>query len=202
MGFYSLPSSIVELISELTKFPGVGEKTAMRMVMFAVRKDISFFKSLGDAFLKVYNSLKICKRCFNLAEDELCEICKDDKREEGILCVVEDVADLIAIERTGQYKGRYHVLGGLVSPMENRKLEDLKIYQLKKSVLLYKISELILAFNPSMEAEATTLYIKDFLKDTGVKITKLAHGIPIGSDIEYLDEVTMAVAIKERKEVN
>lgn len=196
-----LPNTIQRLITELTKFPGVGEKTALRMILFGLRDNLVFFKNLGESFIDVYHNIKICKRCFNIAEDELCEICKDPKREEGILCIVEDVGDLISIERTGQFRGRYHVLGGLVSPMENRRFEDLRINELKNSVLLYKITEIILALNPSMEAEATALYIKDFLKDTGVKITKLAHGIPMGSDIEYLDEVTMAVAIKERKEL-
>lgn len=196
-----LPNTIQRLITELTKFPGVGEKTALRMILFGLRDNLVFFKNLGESFIDVYHNIKICKRCFNIAEDELCEICKDPKREEGILCIVEDVGDLISIERTGQFRGRYHVLGGLVSPMENRRFEDLRINELKNSVLLYKITEIILALNPSMEAEATALYIKDFLKDTGVKITKVAHGIPMGSDIEYLDEVTMAVAIKERKEL-
>ncbi len=198
---FTLPESIQKLISELTKFPGIGDKTALRMILFALRNDLSFFKNLGEAFINVYKNIKICKRCFNIAEDDLCEICKDPKREEGILCVVEDVGDLISIERTGQFRGRYHVLGGLVSPMENRRFEDLRINELKNSVLLYKISEIILALNPSMEAEATALYIKDFLKDINLKITKIAHGIPMGSDIEYLDEVTMAVAIKERREL-
>lgn len=198
---FALPDSIQKLISELTKFPGIGEKTALRMILFGLRGDLVFFKNLGEAFISVYENIRICKRCFNIAEDELCEICKDPKREEGILCVVEDVGDLISIERTGQFRGRYHVLGGLVSPMENRRFEDLRINELKNSVLLYKITEIILALNPSMEAEATALYIKDFFKDLNIRITKIAHGIPMGSDIEYLDEVTMAVAIKERREL-
>jgi len=198
---FALPDSIQKLISELTKFPGIGEKTALRMILFGLRGDLVFFKNLGEAFISVYENIRICKRCFNIAEDELCEICKDPKREEGILCVVEDVGDLISIERTGQFSGRYHVLGGLVSPMENRRFEDLRINELKNSVLLYKITEIILALNPSMEAEATALYIKDFFKDLNIRITKIAHGIPMGSDIEYLDEVTMAVAIKERREL-
>ncbi|MCX7771237.1 MAG: recombination mediator RecR [Proteobacteria bacterium] len=201
MSKFLLPDSIFKLMNELTKFPGVGEKTALRMILFGLRNNLTFFKDLGEAFINVYQNLKICKRCFNIAEDELCEICKDPKREEGILCVVEDIGDLMSIERTGQFKGRYHVLGGLVSPMENKRVEDLKIKELKNSVLLYKITEIILALNPSMEAEVTAFYIKDFLKDTGVKITKIAYGIPMGSDIEYLDEVTMAVAIKERREI-
>lgn len=202
MALYKLPQSLEKLILELTRFPGIGEKTAIRMVLFALHDNREMLKRLGQVFLDAYNAIRFCKRCFNIAEDELCEICKDPTREEGIICVVEDIGDLISIERSGQFKGRYHVLFGLVSPMENKNFDDLTIKDLKNTILLYKITEIILALNPSMEGEATALYIKDFLKDTGVKITKLAYGIPMGSDIEYLDEVTMAVAIKDRRELD
>lgn len=197
---YSLPPAISNIVKELMKFPGIGEKSALRMVLFLLRGERELFKTLSDAFYNAYVNVKICKRCFNIAEDELCEICSDMKREEGLLCVVEDVGDLIAIEKSGNYRGRYHVLGGLVSPMENKKFEDLTINQLKNTVLSYKINEIILALNPTVEGEATGLYIKEFLKDTGVKITRIAYGIPMGSDIEYLDEFTMAIAMKGRRE--
>lgn len=199
---HSLPSSLSDLIKELMRFPGIGEKSALRMVLFLLRGNKEQFKVLGDAFYKAYENIKICKRCFNIADDDLCEICKDEKREEGVICVVEDVGDLIAIEKSGIYKGRYHVLGGLVSPMENRKFEDLTIKELKKTVLSFKIKELILALNSTVEGEATGLYLKDFLKDTGVKITRIAYGVPMGSDIEYLDEFTMAIALKGRREID
>ncbi len=198
----SLPPSLLNLVSELTRFPGVGEKSALRMVLYLLRGDRELFKAMGDAFYNAYNNIKICKRCFNVAEDELCEVCKDPKREEGVICVVEDVGDLLAIEKSGHFNGRYHVLGGLVSPMENKRFEDLTINQLKKTVLSYKITEIILALNPSVEGEATGLYIKEFLKDTGVKVTRIAYGVPMGSDIEYLDEFTMAIAVKGRKEID
>jgi len=172
------------------------------MVLFLLRGDKELFKVLGDAFYNAYENIKICKRCFNIAEDDLCEICKDVKRDDTLLCVVEDIGDLFAIEKSGNYRGRYHVLGGLVSPMENKKFEDLTINQLKNTVLSYKINEIILALNPSVEGEATGLYIKEFLKDTGVKITRIAYGIPMGSDIEYLDEFTMAIAMKGRREID
>ncbi|GAB4438959.1 MAG: recombination mediator RecR [bacterium] len=197
---YSLPPAIANIVKELMKFPGIGEKSALRMVLFLLRGERELFKTLSDAFYNAYVNVKICKRCFNIAEDELCEICSDMKREEGLLCVVEDVGDLISIEKSGNYRGRYHVLGGLVSPMENKKFEDLTINQLKNTVLSYKINEIILALNPTVEGEATGLYIKEFLKDTGVKITRIAYGIPMGSDIEYLDEFTMAIAMKGRRE--
>lgn len=196
----SLPPSLMEIVQELMRFPGIGEKSALRMVLFLLRGNKELFKTLGAAFYNAYEKIKICKRCFNISEDELCEICKDNKREDGILCVVEDIGDLIAIEKSGNFRGRYHVLGGLVSPLENRKFEDLTINYLKNAVLSYKINELILALNPTVEGEATGLYIKEFLKDTGVKITRIAYGIPMGSDIEYLDEFTMAMALKGRRE--
>jgi len=198
----SLPQSIANIVKELMRFPGIGEKSALRMVLFLLRGDKELFKVLGDAFYNAYENIKICKRCFNIAEDDLCEICKDVKRDDTLLCVVEDIGDLFAIEKSGNYRGRYHVLGGLVSPMENKKFEDLTINQLKNTVLSYKINEIILALNPSVEGEATGLYIKEFLKDTGVKITRIAYGIPMGSDIEYLDEFTMAIAMKGRHEID
>lgn len=199
---HNLPQSISNIVKELMKFPGIGEKSALRMVLFLLRGDKEMFKSLGHAFYMAYENIKICKRCFNIADDELCEICKDVKRDDSLLCVVEDIGDLIAIEKSGNYKGRYHVLGGLVSPIENRKFEDLTINQLKNTVLSCKISEIILALNPTVEGEATGLYIKEFLRDTGVKITRIAYGIPMGSDIEYLDEFTMAIAMKGRQEID
>lgn len=199
---YNLPSVISNIVKELMKFPGVGEKSALRMILFLLRGEKEGFKKLGDVFYNAYENVKICKRCFNIAEEDLCEICKDAKREEDLVCVVEDVGDLIAIEKSNNYRGRYHVLGGLVSPIENKKFEDLTINQLKKTVLSYKIKEIILALNPTVEGEATGLYIKEFLKDTGVKITRIAYGIPMGSDIEYLDEFTMAIAMKGRREVD
>jgi len=198
----SLPQSIANIVKELMRFPGIGEKSALRMVLFLLRGDKELFKVLGDAFYNAYENIKICKRCFNIAEDDLCEICKDVKRDDTLLCVVEDIGDLFAIEKSGNYRGRYHVLGGLVSPMENKKFEDLTINQLKNTVLSYRINEIILALNPSVEGEATGLYIKEFLKDTGVKITRIAYGIPMGSDIEYLDEFTMAIAMKGRREID
>lgn len=199
---YSLPKTISDLVKELMRLPGIGEKSALRMVLYILRSNREAFKTFGEAFLKVYEKVGLCKRCFNIAESELCEICKDPKREEGILCVVEDVGDLIAIERSGVFKGRYHVLGGLVSPVDKRTFEDLKIKELKNAVLSYKINEIILALNPSIEGEATALHIKEFLKETGVKITRIAYGIPMGSDIEYLDEFTMAIAMKGRRELD
>jgi recombination protein RecR len=196
-----LPPSLLGLVNELTRFPGIGEKSAIRMVLFILRKDKELLKVLSDAFLSAYQKIAICKRCCNIAEAEFCEICTDPKREEGLLCVVEDTGDLISIEKSGQFKGRYHVLAGLVSPIKNKKFEDLTIDRLRDTILQYGIKELIFALNPTVEGEATTLYIRDFLKDMGVKITRIAYGIPMGSDIEYLDEVTMAVAIQGRQEI-
>lgn len=195
-----LPPSVLKLISELKKLPNIGEKSALRIVLSLLRKDKENLLLLAHAFKEAYEKLTICKNCFNLSEGEICQICEDNERDKTTICIVEEIGDLIAIERTRQYKGLYHVLGGLVSPSKQIKFEDLTILQLKNRVLSGKIKELILALNPTLEGEATSLYIKDYLKDTNVKVTRIALGIPMGSDIEYLDEITMAVSLLGRKE--
>lgn len=199
--YAGLPSSLKRLIHELKRFPGIGEKSALRMVLFALRGDRGMFRGIGEAFLDAEASVRICKKCFNIAEDEVCGICSDPARANGMLCVVEDVGDLLAIEKTGRFKGRYHVLSGVVSPLENRSFEDLTIKQLKNTILSDRISEVTIALNPTVEGEATALYLKGYLKDTGVRLFRIACGIPVGSDIEYLDELTMAVALEGRKEL-
>lgn len=196
-----IPPSLLKLIGELKKLPSIGEKSALRIVLSLLRKDKEELLSISNAFKDAYDKITICKCCFNLAEDELCEICKDESRDKKTICVVEDIGDLIAIEKSDHYKGLYHILGGLVSPTKQIKFEDLTILQLKNRVLSDKITELILALNPTLEGEATSLYIKDYLKDTNVRITRIAFGIPMGSDIEYLDEITMAVSLMGRKEL-
>ncbi len=197
-----LPLPILRLVSELKKLPGIGERSALRIVLNLLRKNKEELLSLSNAFKEAYEKTVICKSCFNITEDELCEICRDEKRDRKTICVVEDVGDLIAIEKSGHYKGLYHILGGLVSPSKQVKFEDLTIFHLKNRVLNYKMTELILALNPTLEGEATSLYIKDYFKDITIKITRIAFGIPMGSDIEYLDEITMAVSLKGRREID
>lgn len=196
-----VPSSLSRLISELKKLPSIGEKSALRIVLSLLRKNKEELLTISNAFKDAYDKIVICKNCFNLAENDLCEICQDETRDKKTICVVEDIGDLIAIEKSGHYKGLYHILGGLVSPAKYVKFEDLTILQLKNRVLSDKITELILALNPTIEGEATSLYIKDYLKETNVRITRIAFGIPMGSDIEYLDEITMAVSLMGRKEL-
>lgn len=196
-----VPSSLLRLISELKKLPSIGEKSALRIVLSLLRKNKEELLTISNAFKDAYDKIVICKNCFNLAENDLCEICQDETRDKKTICVVEDIGDLIAIEKSGHYKGLYHILGGLVSPAKYVKFEDLTILQLKNRVLSDKITELILALNPTIEGEATSLYIKDYLKETNVRITRIAFGIPMGSDIEYLDEITMAVSLMGRKEL-
>ncbi len=194
-----LPPSLLRLVAELKKLPSIGEKSALRIILSLIRKDKTELLNLSNAFKDAYDNIGLCKNCFNLAQTELCEICKDEKRDKSIICVVEDIGDLISIEKSGQYKGLYHVLGGLISPAKGIKFENLTIFQLKNRVLNSRIAEIILALNPTLEGETTSLYIKDYLKEVGIRITRIAYGIPMGSDIEYLDEITMAVALLERK---
>lgn len=198
----ALPQSLNALIKALTRFPGIGEKSATRMVLHILRNDRSLFSSIGEAFLTAGTTIAICKRCFNVSESDTCEICSDEQRENGTVCVVEDVGDLISIEKSGRFKGKYHILCGVVSPMEGKSFEDLTTKELKNSVLSFNITEVIIALNPTVEGEATALYLKEFLADTGVKITRLACGIPVGSDIEYLDELTMAMALEGRRDID
>ncbi len=194
-----LPPALLKLVTELKKLPNIGEKSALRIVLSLIRNDRDKLLNISNAFKEAYERISLCKNCFNLSENELCEICRDENRDKNIICVVEDIGDLISIEKSGQFKGLYHVLGGLISPVKGVKFEDLTIFKLKNRVLNSKISELIIALNPTLDGETTSLYIKDYLKEVGIKITRIAYGIPMGSDIEYLDEITMAVALLERK---
>jgi recombination protein RecR len=197
MGIY--PEIIEKLIEKLEKLPGIGPKSAERIVYYLIGEKDENVISLGQTIISLKNQVKLCKRCFNFAEKELCNICLDDKRE-NIICVVEEVKDLISIEKTN-FKGRYHVLWGRISLLDNVKLEQLKIKQLIERVKFEKIDEIIIATNPTVEGENTATYISEMLKNTGVKISRLAIGVPIGSELEYIDSQTLKKAIEGRKEL-
>jgi recombination protein RecR len=197
MGIY--PEIIEKLIEKLEKLPGIGPKSAERIVYYLIGEKDENVISLGQTIISLKNQVKLCKRCFNFAEKELCNICLDDKRE-NIICVVEEVKDLISIEKTN-FKGRYHVLWGRISLLDNVKPEQLKIKQLIERVKFEKIDEIIIATNPTVEGENTATYISEMLKNTGVKISKLAIGVPIGSELEYIDSQTLKKAIEGRREL-
>ncbi len=197
MGIY--PEIIEKLIEKLEKLPGIGPKSAERIVYYLIGEKDENVISLGQTIISLKNQVKLCKRCFNFAEKEYCNICLDNKRE-NIICVVEEVKDLISIEKTN-FKGRYHVLWGRISLLDNVKPEQLKIKQLIERVKNEKVEEIIIATNPTVEGENTATYISEILKNTGIKISKLAIGVPIGSELEYIDSQTLKKAIEGRKEL-
>ena len=196
------PKTILNLIECFKKFPGIGEKTAERLALASINMDDDiidlFSKSLKDGKKKI----KKCSRCGSLTEDDLCQICKDKTRDITTLCVVEECKNVILFEKIGSFKGVYHVLGGLISPLEGINPEDIRIDKLIDRIKNEKIKEVILAIKPSVEGETTALYIRKMLEGTNVKISKIAHGIPMGADIDYIDPLTLEMAIEDRTTIS
>lgn len=196
------PDSLKNLIESFKYLPSVGEKTAERFAfsIFDLDDDqIELFKeSIDDVRTKVH----ACSRCNMLTEDELCSICSDDKRDSDILCVVDDVKSVFLFEKIGLFKGKYHVLNGLISPLDGINPEDIGIDKLLDRIHNEKFEEIVFAFKPSIEGETTALYIKKILDDLHIKITKLANGLPIGADMEYMDSLTLEMALNDRKEIS
>lgn len=193
--------SIENLISEFKKLPGIGPKSARRIVYFLLKispKDISRF---AQTLIELKEKVKFCKICFNLSEDDICLICNDNIRDQKKICIVEEVSDVAIIEGTGEYRGLYHVLGGLLSPIENIGPDEIRISELLERINSNKVEEVIIALNPTVEGESTATYLKNIFKPLGIKITKLASGLPVGGDIEYADEITLGRAISDRKEL-
>ena len=188
-------------IQELSKLPGIGRKTALRLSLFILRQSDEDVENLVKAISNLKTQLRFCKECFNLSTEELCPICTDQNRDKKTICVVEDINDVIAIEKTNEFKGLYHVLGGVLSPLEGIGPGELKIKELISRIERLNPSEIILALNPSTEGEATSLYIANILKDKNLKITRIARGIPIGSDLEFVDEATVVRALEGRIQI-
>ena len=196
------PKTILNLIECFKKFPGIGEKTAERLALATLNMDADiidlFSKSLEDGKTKI----KKCSRCGSLTEDDLCQICTDENRDTSTLCVVEECKNVILFEKIGTYKGLYHVLGGLISPLEGINPEDIHIDELINRIKKENIKEVILAIKPSVEGETTALYIRKMLEGTDVKISKIAHGIPMGADIDYIAPLTLEMAIEDRTTIS
>lgn len=188
-------------IQELSKLPGIGRKTALRLSLFILRQPQHEVDAIVNALSSLKSKIRFCKECFNLANDELCVICSNPNRDSRTICVVEDINDLIAIEKTNEYHGLYHVLGGVLSPLEGKGPNDLKIKELIDRIDKLHSSEVILALNPNTEGEATSLYISNLLKNKDVKVTRIARGIPIGSDLEFVDEATVIRALEGRIQI-
>lgn len=196
-----LPKSIQNTIDEFSKLPGIGPKSAARITFYLISKFDVDIRDLSDAVANLKNSLKTCSVCFNFGESDPCEICADDRRDESSVCVVEEPLDVLAIERAG-FKGLYHVLGGVISPIGGIGPEDIRVRELTSRVAKNsaKIKEVILATNPTLEGEATAVYIRDRIQDKDIKVTRLARGLPAGGDLEYADEITLARSLEGRKE--
>ena len=196
----SLPS-FARLVAELSKLPGVGGKTAARLAFHLLRTSEKDVEALADALLEMKRKVRFCERCFHVAEEELCQICQDPARELQRLCIIQEPQDLIAIERSHAFRGLYHVLHGALSPLDGVGPEDLKVPQLVKRLAEEQIEEVLLATNFTVEGEATALYLAGLCKQQGLKVTRLAHGIPSGSDLEYIDAGTVQQAVTGRREI-
>lgn len=192
---------IDQLIEALSRLPGIGRKTATRLAFYILRSNTSEAEALAKAILDVKEKIRLCSICFNLTDEDPCYICRDERRNRDVLCVVEGPNDLIAIENTGEYRGLYHVLHGRLSPLEGIGPEELKIKELIERLKKGKWSEVILANNPTVEGSATALYLIDLIKPLGLKVTRIAYGIPMGGEIEYSDGMTLSKALEGRKEV-
>ncbi|HSJ17098.1 MAG TPA: recombination mediator RecR [Solirubrobacterales bacterium] len=192
------PGPINRLIAELTKLPGVGQRTAQRLAFHLLRADEQEALGLADAIREVKEKVTLCERCFNLAEGPLCRICADKGRDRSVICVVEEPADVIPIERTHEYRGLYHVLGGALSPIDGIDPEDLRIDELLQRVREGEVGEVVLATNPTTTGEATALHIAELLRGQA-RVTRLASGLPVGADLEHADEVTLGRALAGRR---
>ena len=185
-------------IDELSKLPSIGRKTAQRLALHLLQSDEESVKRLADALVNLKSKLHFCKRCFNIAEGDYCEICSNENRDQSIVCVVENVNDVITIEKTNEYNGLYHVLGGVLNPLAGVNPDDLKIKELLQRLQTENINEVFLALNPDTEGETTALYLARLLKPTGIKITRIPTGLPVGGDLEFADEATVGRAILSR----
>jgi recombination protein RecR len=195
--------AIEELVAELAKLPGIGRKTAQRLTFFLLKQPAETAERLAEAIRRVRGRVTACGSCGNLSEDDPCPICRDPRRDAALLCVVEESADVGAIERAGRYRGLYHVLGGRLSPLEGVGPDQLHLAQLVARVSNGSgVREVIVATNPSMEGEATATYLQQVLKPSGVRVTRIARGLPVGGDLEYADAVTIAQALSARRDMS
>jgi recombination protein RecR len=199
MDYFVAP--VAKLIEELSKLPGVGNKTAQRLAFHILDAPPEQAESLARSIVSARRSVKHCSVCCNMTDVDPCRICGSRKRDRSIICVVEDPRDVIAMEKTREYKGLYHVLHGAISPMEDIGPEDIRIKELLQRLQDGEVKEVILATNPTIEGEATAMYISRLLKPMGIKVTRIAHGIPVGGDLEYADEVTLVKAMEGRREI-
>lgn len=196
------PESVNNLIAEFEKLPGIGHKTAVRLAFYILESDESVAKKFSNVLVEAKQKVKFCEKCFNLSEGNVCNICSNPKRDTSVICVVENVKDVVAMEKTHEFKGLYHVLHGNISPMNNITADDIKIKELIQRLNDDSIKEVIIATNPTIEGETTAMYIARVIKAIpGIKVTRIAHGIPVGGDLEYTDEITLIKAMENRRDM-
>ena len=189
------------LIEQLSRLPGVGPKTAQRLAMFLLSADADQARELAEAIIDLKEKIRFCRECFNISEGDLCLICSNPKRDDGIICVVEEPRDVAAVERTGGFRGKYHVLGGAISPIDGVGPDRLRVKELLERVKERAVREVILATNPNAEGEATAMYLAEQLKSPGTRVSRIASGLPVGADLEYADEVTLGKSLEGRREL-
>jgi len=199
-GVYALP--VQDLIDELGRLPGIGPKSAQRIAFHLLKLTTEDAGRLAAAITTVKARIRFCQRCFNVTENEECDYCADPRRDPSMVCVVEDPRDIVAVERTGEYRGRYHVLGGAINPLEGVGPDQLRVKELYARLGTEGVDEVILATNPNLEGEATAMYLSRQLKPLGLKVTRLASGLPVGGDLEYADELTLGRALEGRRELD
>jgi len=195
------PRSLAQLMAELEKLPGIGPKSAQRLALHLLHASKEDTDALADAIREMKDTVRTCSICFSYTDSDPCALCSDSQRDEGLLCVVGEARDLMAMERAGGFRGRYHVLQGLLSPMEGVGPESLRIPELLARVQEGKVAEVILATNPTVEGDATAMYLAGLLKALGVKVTRIALGLPVGGDLDYADDVTITRALEGRREI-
>ena len=199
MSYYS--PSIEKLIESFEKLPSIGHKTAARLAFYMLNATEEETNEFVSSIINAKKNLKYCSKCYNISDTDPCSICGSPKRDASIICVVEDVRDIIAMEKTHEFKGVYHVLHGSISPMNGIGPDDIKIKELLTRIMEGQIKEVILATNPRVEGEATAMYLSKLIKPMGITVTRIAHGIPVGGDLEYTDEITLTKALEGRREI-
>jgi recombination protein RecR len=192
---------IQDLVDELSRLPGIGPKSAQRLAFYVVKAPAEDARRLAEAIVAAKERVRFCRECFSVSEGELCRICRDPGRDPAVICVVEESKDQAAVEKAGVIKGRYHVLGGAISPLEGIGPDDLRVQELLDRVARDGVREVIVATNPNLEGNATAMYVAGLLKPLGVTVTRLASGLPVGGDLEYADEVTLGQALEGRREM-
>ncbi len=199
MSYYS--PSIERLIENFERLPSIGHKTATRLAFYMLNQNTEGVNEFINSIVEAKKNLKYCSQCFNITDTDPCPICSSPKRDSSTICVVEDVKDIAAMEKTHEFKGVYHVLHGSISPMNGIGPEDIKIKELLERINNTDIKEIIIATNPRVEGEATAIYLSKLIKPLGIKVTRIAHGIPVGGDLEYTDEITLSKALEGRREI-